>query len=686
VYASGASRVELCLFDAAGNETGRMDLPGEADGVWHGFVPGLAAGQIYGFRAHGPYDPEAGLRFNARKLLVDPYARAISGRLVWCDAVFDFDPSRSRDELVPSRNDSARFVPKSVVTAPFAARATRCRVPWSDTLIYELNVRGLTMRHPEIEIENRGRFGGLASRRLIEHFKALGVTSVELLPIQAFIDEDFLRQKRLRNFWGYNTLAYFAPAPRYLGPDGTAGLKRVVDLLHDANIEVLLDVVYNHTAEGGRLGPTLSFRGLANASYYRLEAENPGDYVNDTGCGNTVNCDEPVVRDLIVDSLSYWVTEFGIDGFRFDLATVLGRTAAGFSREHPLFEQIRQAQALRDIKLIAEPWDLGPGGYRIGNFPADWAEWNDQYRDTVRRFWGREPWQAPALARRVHGSSDIFEAGGRGPWASINFVASHDGFTTADLVSYAERHNDANGEGNRDGHAHNFSENHGVEGETTDSAILAVRRRHCLNLLATLLLSQGTPMLLAGDEFGNSQSGNNNAYAQDNAIGWVDWSGLERDREFFAEVCRIARIRRELPLLRQAVYRHSEPSKATGCANVEWFNVDGGTIDEAHWPSIQALGLLLSRPDDAVVTQDRSLAVCLLFNAGDDDLEFALPVIAARGEWFRRYSSGGGGMSAVPDGLVRVERFSITCLSYEDSPTHRGPGHGVPAGWPPTTG
>jgi glycogen operon protein len=664
VYSSGASRVELCLFDGAGRDAGRVDLPAETGGVWYGFVPGLGEGQRYGYRAHGPYDAEAGLRFNPSKLLVDPYARALSGQLVWCDAVFDYVPEGSRDRLVQSGEDSARFVPKSVVTAPLASPATRRPVAWTETLIYELNVRGFTMRHPAVAAEDRGRFGGLASPALLEHMKALGITSVELMPIQSFVDENFLRLKGLRNFWGYNTLAYFAPHARYLGSDGIAGLKRVVDRLHDANIEVILDVVYNHTAEGGRLGPTLSFRGLANATYYRLVDGRPGEYVNDTGCGNTIDCDEPVVRKLIVDNLCYWVTEFGIDGFRFDLASVLGRTRHGFSHDHPLFREILDEKALADVKLIAEPWDLGPAGYRLGGFPPAWAEWNDQYRDTLRRFWSREPGHAPNLARRVHGSADIFEPGGRGPWASINFVASHDGFTTADLVSYLERHNEANGEGNCDGHAHNFSANHGVEGPTDDPAIMAVRRRHRLNLLASVLLSQGTPMLLAGDEFGNSQSGNNNAYAQDNAIGWLDWSGLAADPGFCAEVEEIARVRRELPLLRQTEYRHGEPSALTGRADIEWFDADGGAIAQSQWPSIAALGVLLSVPAEMGRPVDGVCAVSVLFNSGDEDRVFALPTMAVPGGWVCRYSSADGSRGALEGKHFSLAGFGIACLSY----------------------
>jgi glycogen operon protein len=589
--------------------------------------------------------------------------------LRWCDAVFDFEKSPALEALVPSQADSAPFVPKSVVAALDRTVASRRRIPWSESLIYELNVRGFTMRHPAIGPDDRGRFNALGTHAMVEHFKALGITSVELMPIHAFVDEEFLHSKGLRNFWGYNSLAFFATDARYLGADGTNGLRAAVEILHAANIEVLLDVVYNHTAEGGRLGPTLSFRGLANSTYYRLAADAPGEYVNDTGCGNTINTDDPVVRRLIVDSLSYWVTQFGIDGFRFDLATILGRTAAGFSRDHPLFEEIRQAPALKDVKLIAEPWDIGPGGYRLGAFPADWAEWNDQYRDTVRRFWSGEAGVAPDFARRVHGSSDIFEAGGRGPAASVNLVASHDGFTTADVVSFLVRHNEANGEQNRDGHQHNFSVNHGIEGATDDPAVLSVRRRHRINLLATLLFSQGTPMLLAGDDFGNSQSGNNNAYAQDNETGWLDWAGLDSDPDYFDEVCTLTRIRRDLPLLRQSSYRHGETTTATGRADIVWFDARGEEIVPEQWPDIASLGLLLSSPDNADPPGVDELAVVILFNAAFDDCDFSLPDIEAAGRWTCRYSSAGGERSMSGERLFRAPGFSVACLTYDKSLT-----------------
>jgi isoamylase len=664
VYSPAAARVELCLFDAAGRETARFDLPAQSDGIWHGFFPRLEAGQQYGFRAHGPYDPEAGARFNPNKLLLDPYARALAGRVAWSDAVFDYERLAGTEQLTPSTRDSADFVPKCIAMARRSSPVKRHAVPWGETLIYELNVRGYTMRHPGVGEADRGRFSALAGPAVLRHLKALGVTSIELMPIHAFVDEEFLVGKRLRNFWGYNSLAFFAPEPRYLGADGVTGLERVIDALHAAGFEVIIDVVYNHTAEGGRLGPSLSFRGLANDTYYRLAADDPGEYINDTGCGNSVNTNDPMVRRLIVDSLSYWVLEMGVDGFRFDLASTLGRTSSGFDREHVLFRDIEREPALRGIKLIAEPWDVGPGGYQLGAFPAGWAEWNDRFRDTVRRFWRQDASMTPELARRIHGSADIFEPSGRGPAASVNFVASHDGFTTADLVSYCRRHNAANGESGRDGHEHNFSCNHGVEGPTEDPTILAARRRHRLNLLATLLLAQGTPMLLAGDEFGNSQSGNNNAYAQDNATAWLDWTALEADPGFFAEIESLVRLRRELVLLRQTTYRHGAPAALTGRADVEWLNADGAPIADKDWSTTRTLGVLLSDPGRDGEVSGRSRAVCILYNELDRDVDFALPGIAVAGAWICRFSSAGDSPSR-PGRVFRLAGFSIACLSFE---------------------
>jgi isoamylase len=682
VFAPAAETVELCLFDHRGAET-RLELPMQTDGVWHGFVPGLGAGQHYGFRAHGAYEPVAGLRFNPHKLLLDPYARALAGPFRWSDAVFDYERPAGAAPLRPSTLDSAPFMPKAVVTSPWPEPADRRAVPWAETLLYELNVRGFTIRHPAIDAAERGRLTALGHRDVLAHFKALGITSVELMPIHAFVDEDFLTRQGLRNFWGYNTLGFFALAPRYLGPEGLAGVRRTIETLHAAGIEVILDVVYNHTAEGGRLGPSLSFRGLANAHYYRLLPNDPSEYINDTGCGNTLNTSEPIVRQLIVDSLRYCVEALGVDGFRFDLATTLAREPHGFNPKHPLFAEIQADAVLAGVKLIAEPWDVGPAGYRLGGFPPGWAEWNAEFRDTVRRFWRQEPGIAPDLARRVHGSADIFEAGGRGPQASINLVTSHDGFTLADLVSYLERHNEANGEHNRDGHSHNFSANHGVEGESDNPKIIASRRRHRLNLLATLLLSQGTPMLLAGDELGNSQAGNNNAYAQDNPTGWIDWGDLAQDPSFFDDVCRLTQLRREVPLLRQACYRHGEPAPATGLPNIEWFDAAGTAIAPDEWPATTSLGLLLSQAgtdDDsrADASADTGadtgadtdagaggvLAAAILFNAGDDALSIQLPAISAPGAWRTRFSTAGADPAVTADGRLRLPGFSVVCLTY----------------------
>lgn len=638
LYSASASSVELCLFDGKGHETARMELPEHTHDIWHGYLPRCRPGQRYGYRVHGDYIPDRGLRFNPQKLLVDPYARELEGAVVWHPAIFDYERRPRREALKPSTADSAPYVPKSVVHGKSIARATRQRIPWSETVIYEANVRGLTMLHPAVAELDRGTFRGMRNREVLEHLKFLGVTSVEVMPVNAFVDEEFLVRKGLRNFWGYNTLGYFAPDNRLLGGGDLSEFKEMVDAFHDANIEVIMDVVFNHTAEGGKRGPTFSFRGIDNLSYYRLVENDGCEYVNDTGCGNTVDTEHPFVRRLIRDSLRYWISAFGVDGFRFDLATVLGRTASGFSPQHPLFEDFRADPVVRGAKLIAEPWDLGPGGYRLGGFPRGWSEWNDRFRDATRRFWRGDSGLAPELARRVHGSADLFEPSGRGPTASINFVSSHDGFTLVDGVSYLERHNEANGEGNRDGHAENNSLNYGVEGPTDNAGILARRRRHRLNLLATLILSQGTPMLLAGDEFGNSQGGNNNAYCQDNPTGWLDWSGLGQDPEFARRVSELIGLRRELPLLRQTQYRHGEHERH-GQADIAWFDPTGDAMTEDAWSRTQSLGLLLTETDGGR-SPGRVHAVALLFNAAEHDCLFTLPKLQTDGEWEARFASG----------------------------------------------
>ena len=605
VYSSVAERVELCVFDESGRQTDSFDLPDCDDHTWHGYLPGCKPGQYYGYRVHGPFDRERGVRCNPHKLLIDPYARSLAGEFDWHRSAFD------------SNNfDSARHVPTSVVRD--AARDVaykRPRVRWPDRVFYEAYVRGYTMLHPAVAVAERGTFAGMSNANILEYIKALGVTSIELMPVHAFIDEHHLAKRGLRNFWGYNSISFFAPSPRYAASDAVTEFRDMVRCIHDAGLEVILDVVYNHTAEGDQYGPTLSFRGLDNRSYYSTEPDLPGTLINDTGCGNTINADHPRVQQLIIDSLHYWRREMGVDGFRFDLAPVLGRHNHGFSPLHPLLELITEDELLYDAILIAEPWDPGPGGYQLGCFPMRWSEWNDRYRDDVRRFWRGDPGTAADLATRLRGSADIFAASGRSPNASVNFVSSHDGFTLADVVSYEHRHNEANGEGNRDGHAHNYSSNYGVEGPTDDAAIEATRRRQRLNMLATLLLSQGTPMLLAGDEFGHSQQGNNNAYAQDNETAWLDWTLAEADAGFIDEVRNLIRLRHEQPALRSAKYDYDA---------ARWLAPAGSAMTEDDWRDTLAFGVVL---EDSVI--------CLL-NASAEDQVFAVP---ADGQWQLAFSS-----------------------------------------------
>jgi glycogen operon protein len=590
VYSSVAERVELCLFDANGIQTRSYDLPECDDGVWHGFVPGCGSGQMYGYRVHGPFDRDLGLRCNPNKLLIDPYAKCIAGDFDWHDSAFD------SNDL-----DSAAHVPKSVVRgAHDIGPATRPRTPWQDMVFYEANVRGYTMRHPDVPEADRGKFAGLTNAAVLDYLKALGITSIELMPVHAFIDEHHLFRKGLRNYWGYNSISFFAPTPRYAASDPVAEFRDMVRAIHDAGLEVILDVVYNHTGEGDKDGPTLSLRGLDNRSYYSTEPDEPGTLINDTGCGNTINADHRRVQQLVIDSLHYWHTEMRVDGFRFDLAPVLGRHNHGYSRQHPLIELITEDEALYDALLIAEPWDPGPGGYQLGCFPMRWSEWNDRFRDDVRRFWRGDVGFEANLAQRLQGSPDIFAASGRPPISSVNFVSSHDGFTLADVVSYEHRHNEANGEDNRDGHAHNYSSNYGVEGMTDDAEISATRRRQRLNMLATLLMSRGMPMLLAGDEFGQTQQGNNNAYAQDNETAWLDWSLLHDDPEFLQAIKALVHLRNELPTLRQ--------------------------------PTFEGLETQYEDAFVSTVGQDGAW----LFNAGDEAVTFQLP---GEKEWTLAFSS-----------------------------------------------
>jgi glycogen operon protein len=559
LFSEHAERVELCLYDADGRQQiARIELPAKTHDVWHGYLPGVQAGTAYGYRVHGPYEPHAGHRFNPHKLLLDPYARAFAGAYSWHPSHFAFDRHLQAQDLQPDRTDNADHMPKAVITARGTAlpASHRALTPWHETVIYEAHVRGMTMLHPRVPEALRGSFAGLSQAAVIDYIKSLGVTSVELLPVHSFIDEDFLVQKQLTNYWGYNTLNFFTPQPAYCAGGGSAAFRQCVDRFHDAGLEVILDVVYNHTAEGNHLGPTLSFRGIDNRSYYRLLSTDSRFYVNDSGCGNTLDISHPRVMQLVLDSLRYWAGEMGVDGFRFDLAPVLGRDERGYRADAPFFRALAQDPVLAGCKLIAEPWDLGPDGYRLGQFPAGFAEWNDRFRDTVRRYWRGDAGQLPELARRLHGSGDIFEHHNRKPYASVNFVASHDGFTLRDLVSYARRDNRANREDNNDGHRENLSANYGIEGPSDDPEIDALRWRQQRNFLATLLLAQGVPMLQAGDELGRSQQGNNNAYCQDNPLGWIDWSAVDEQGEALGEFTRrLLELRRRYRVLQADEFR-----------------------------------------------------------------------------------------------------------------------------------
>lgn len=580
VYSEHATQVDLCLYDLADREIARLALPENDGGFWHGFVPGLVAGARYGYRAEGPYAPDAGHRFNANKLLIDPYARALCGSLTEHAALYGYDVRSKTKDLSFSTLDSAPYVPKALVVDHAIDKATKTVGPrhrFAESVIYEAHVKGLTRTFPGIDAELQGTYDGLAAPRMIAHLVDLGITTVELLPIHAFQDDAFLMKRGLRNYWGYNTYAFFAPEPRYMGPSGRAGLRQAIAALHAAGIEVILDVVYNHTAESDHLGPTLNFRGLDNAIYYRLPEDDRSRYVNDTGCGNTLNIAHPQVLRMVMDSLRYWVEAYGVDGFRFDLATTLGREADGFDAHGGFFDALRQDPVLAGIKLIAEPWDIGPDGYRLGDFPPGIAEWNDAFRDAARRFWRGDSGTAPDLASAIMGSAKIFDHQGRRPWSSLNFITAHDGFTLRDTVSFAHRHNDANGEKNRDGHGENYSSNLGVEGPSDDPDIVRRRDRRCRNLLATLLWSQGTPMLLAGDEVGNSQQGNNNAYCQDNAQGWIDWNGLDGSLHDFTR--RLILARKTHPVLRQPIFMHGEMLADGRGPNVAWLAFDGERLD-----------------------------------------------------------------------------------------------------------
>jgi isoamylase len=631
LFSANARKVELCLFDDRGRrEIERIVLPERSEDVWHGYLNDAAPGQLYGYRVHGPYEPERGFRFNPHKLLIDPYAKHIAGRLVWNDAHFGYRAGSARADLSFDRRDNARGMPKAVVldTAFTWSEERRPAIPWEDTIIYEAHVKGLTQQREDVPPHWRGTYRGLTAPAVIAHLKRLGVTAVELLPIHALVDDRHLVERQLVNYWGYNTLGFFAPEARYALDNALDAFRSTIARLHEAGIEIILDVVYNHTAEGNHLGPTLSFRGIDNTSYYRLQPDQPRYYDDVTGCGNALNLTHPRVLQLVMDSLRYWVEVCHIDGFRFDLASTLGRGPGGFDRGAAFFAAVRQDPVLAGVKLIAEPWDIGPGGYQVGGFPAGWSEWNDHFRRTLRRYWAGEGNLIGELGRRMTGSADLFDHDGRSPRSSINHITVHDGFTLADLVSYAQKHNEANGEENRDGSDENHSTNCGVEGPSADPQIVDCRRMLRRNLLASLLLAQGVPLLLAGDEVGNSQGGNNNAYCQDNPVGWVDWSALGRDGEdMTALVAELTELRRRFPQLRSRQW--VEDHRSDGTFGALWLTPQSTQMTEQDWnfPEGRFLSYVLGPQGPG------KEALFVVLNAAVETIEFTLPAFSEYVRW-----------------------------------------------------
>jgi len=627
VFSASAERIDLCIFDSAGRkELARLPLPDCTDEVWHGYLPEAGPGLLYGYRAYGPYEPQRGYRFNHHKLLLDPYARMLSGPLRWTDALFSYRIGSAREDLSYDRRDSAQAMPKSIVVEEAFnwGDDRRPHVPWAKTVIYEAHVKGISIMREDLRQDMRGTFTALANPRFIEHLQKLGVTTVELMPVQAFMQENFLLQKGLRNYWGYSPMAFFAPEPGYLSTGGLNDMRMAVRRLHAAGIEVILDVVYNHTGSGNQMGPTISFRGLDNASYFRLVPGNERYYIDETGCGNTLNVSHPRVLQMVLDSLRYWADSFHIDGFRFDLGATLGREGTGFDPGSGFFDAILQDPLLSRLKLISEPWDIGLGGYQLGNHPPRFAEWNDKFRDGVRRFWRGDSGLRGDFAARLSGSADVFNRRHRKPWASINFITSHDGFTLQDLVSYSEKHNEANGENNNDGHSDNNSANWGVEGPSDDPAVLQLRERVRRAMLATLMFSLGTPMLLAGDEFGRTQGGNNNAYCQDNDISWVDWKKSEtpEGQSLIAYVGRLITLRHFFAPLQAQRFLHGE-EVAPGLPDALWFDEQGNPLSDEAWQNPEARALAVQRASLRVDGQ--ADAVLMFVNAGHDPIDFRFP-------------------------------------------------------------
>lgn len=654
VFSEHATKVELCLFDSpdAQQESHRIALPEQTDMAWHGYLPDVYPGQLYGFRVHGPYEPEHGHRFNPNKVLLDPYAKAIGRDLRWCDEMFGYRIGDPGEDLAMDDRDNASCAPLAAVvdTAFTWGDDEPPAIPRHKMVIYEMHVKGFSRLHPRIPEKLRGTYLGLASQAAIAHFQELGVNAVELMPIHHRVDDRHLVEKGLSNYWGYNTLAFFAPEARYasegVGVESVREFKQMVHSLHSAGIEVILDVVYNHTAEGNHFGPTLSLRGIDNASYYRLVRDNPRYYMDYTGCGNTLNMQQPRVLQLIMDSLRYWVLEMHVDGFRFDLASALARELHEVDKLGAFFDIIHQDPVLSRVKLIAEPWDLGEGGYQVGNFPVGWNEWNGKYRDTIRRFWRGDSGTVSEFATRLCGSADLYEPSNRRPYASVNFVTAHDGFTLQDLVSYNEKHNEANGEDNQDGESHNLSWNCGAEGPTDDPQIIELRERQKRNLIATLFLSQGVPMLRGGDELSHTQQGNNNAYCQDNEISWLNWDLDERQQQFLEFVRTVIDLKRSNPALQRPKFFQGRPLRGSEIKDIVWLEPSGEEMSDDSWNAgfVRSIGVLLAGDAiDEVDEQGERLignTLLLLFNAHGGRIRFAIPSHDRNEHWRLVFDTG----------------------------------------------
>jgi glycogen operon protein len=682
IFSESATGVELCLFDPADDQKPddqkqvfTVPLQERINRIWHSYLPDVRPGQLYGYRVYGAYAPDSGHRFNPNKLLLDPYAKAISGRIAWNDSLFGYSAGERADDRSFNDQDSAPDIPKSIVidTAFSWGDDRPPRTPWSQTVIYECNIMGMTALHPDIPEHLRGRYLGLASDSVLDHLLSLGVTAIELLPVQHLAVERELVERGLTNYWGYNTIGFFAPDPRYAtgcGGEQVEEFKSMVKAFHRVGIEVILDVVYNHTAEGNHLGPTLSFRGIDNSTYYRLLPDPPRYYVDFSGCGNSLDLTHPRVLQLVLDSLRYWVEEMHVDGFRFDLAPALARSPTEFNRLSSFFATLQQDPLLARVKLIAEPWDVGPNGYQLGNFPPGWAEWNGRYRDSIRRFWRGDEGRVAEMASRLSGSSDIFNPGDRSPYSGINFVTCHDGFTLHDVVSYERKHNEANGEENRDGTDENFSRNWGEEGETGSARVIQIRERMKRNFLATLAFSQGVPMISHGDELGRTQMGNNNAYCQDSKISWIDWDIKKPARELLDFARLVFQIRKSNPVFRRRRFFAGNLLSESKVKDVSWIRPDGEEITQADWhdPEACVLGMLIHGDASDEVDErgrpNRGETLLLLLNNGVSMRYFQLPPIHQAGTWHAVVNTGEG-PAVISDGGVKLGGQSLMLLGFE---------------------